>query len=97
MTDVPGDVTIAELWRVQVAQQKAFTDLAAEVRALPSQMIDELDKRMLERSEVQRRESELKMGGLEARVRLLERALWGVIAFVFVQFGTLLFSLIDKK
>lgn len=101
MNALPDDVTLGELWRGQQAQSAALTTLAAEVRALPDRLVNELardvDARFValaKEREAERKLADTELAAVRGDVHLLKQIVYGVVAFVFVALGTAVLSLV---
>ena len=94
MSEVPGDVTLGEVWRGQRAIADRLEQLADQVSQLPAALSAALDARSVERVEALRREITRQFERRDERVALLQRIVYGAVALVLLTVGTAILALV---
>lgn len=91
---MPDDVSLAELWRMQLSLQRGLADVVAELRSLPDRISTEIESRSTERVDALRRELDLRLAGQDRRITFLERVVWSVVATVVASVGLAVLQLV---
>ena len=85
MSDVPGDVTLGEVWRGQQDIVKHLERLAEVVRKLPGEMEAVIDKRTDEKLKLR-----------DDRIGLLQRLVFGAVGLVLLSVAASVVALVIR-